>query len=397
MTSDPALPQAIGDRPLHAWRYARSGPSAPLRAAPAELPRNRILVGDAHEQLRRLPTASVDCCITSPPYYQLRDYGVDGQLGLEPHVDDWVSALHATLREVARVLKPTGALWLNLGDAYSTARRYGAPPKGLLLAPERLVLALAADGWLVRNKVIWAKPNPMPHSVADRLNTAYEVIYLLVRAPRYVFHLDEIREPHRSRPPSRRARQAGKYDGPSRAWTAALTPSRGGLMQAHLEGRAGHVLGKNPGDVWWLPTGSYRGAHFATFPEALVARPLLATCPERLCTACGAPWRRPVTRQVIGTPQEPQRDGPLLRYPARWSVEHALGPLRPSCACTAGWQPGVVLDPFFGSGTVGVVAERLKRDWLGIELNPAYAYLAESRIRAARESEPPPAATARAA
>jgi DNA modification methylase len=373
--------------PLAGWRYHRAHPTAPEPLA--ELPRNRVLIGDAREQLSRLPADSVDCCVTSPPYYQLRDYGVAGQLGLEAHVDDWVAGLRAVLAEVGRVLKPTGALWLNLGDAYSTARRYGAPPKGLLLAPERLLLALAQDGWLVRNKVIWAKPNPMPHSVRDRLNTSYELVYLLVRSRTYVFHLDEIRAPHRSAPPRKASRRrVGKYDSPTRSWAGTLAPSRDNLPQVRANGRLGHVLGKNPGDVWWLPTGGFKGAHFATFPEALIERPVRATCPERLCTACGSPWQRAVTRRA-------SRDGQATSLGQRHG-DYQLGSLQPTCPCASSWRPGVVLDPFFGAGTVGVVAERLRRDWLGVELNPAYAQLAESRIHAARQRQPT-AATERAA
>src|SRR5579885_1859987 len=145
-----------------------------------ELQSNRIIVGDAVEKLRTLPADSIDCVVTSPPYFQLRDYGAAGQLGLEGSVDDWVTTLRAVMRAVARVLKPAGSVWLNLGDTYSSDHRLGAPPKSLLLGPERLLLALAADGWIVRNKVSWAKPNPMPHSVTDRLNTTYEVVYFLV-------------------------------------------------------------------------------------------------------------------------------------------------------------------------------------------------------------------------
>ncbi len=335
------------------WRYCRGA-----AGSFSELPRRRVLVGAAEEQLRRLPTASVDCCITSPPYYQLRDYGVTGQLGAEPHVDGWVTSVRGVLAEVARVLKPTGSLWLNLGDAYSRHARYGAPPKSLLLAPERLLLALAADGWLVRNKVVWAKPNPMPRSVTDRLTTTYEPVYFLTRSAAYTFDLDNIREPHRSgrRSSGDSPASPAKYGGT--ACAGPLAGSNAGLLRAHREGRVGHPLGKNPGDLWTIATARYRGAHFATFPPALLERPIRATCPERLCRGCGQPWR---------------------------SISARPDSLVSSCGCEAGWRRGVVLDPFFGSGTVGVVAERLGRDWLGIELNPAYAALAEQRIEQARQ------------
>lgn len=349
--------EAVQDLPTLGWCYLRqaAGPQ------PGGVPRRQVLIGDAGEQLQRLPGASIDCCITSPPYFQLRDYGVDGQIGREASIDDWVTRLAHVFGEVARVLKPTGSLWLNLGDAYSRHPHYGVPAKSLLLGPERLLLSLAQGGWLVRNKVVWAKTNPMPHSVSDRLTTTHEVVYFLVRSPTYCFDLDRIRLPHRSRrgpSPGSRAKYAGT------AYAGPLAGSNSGLLRSHCEGRVGNPRGKNPGDVWTFATAGYRGAHFAPFPEALVERPLKATCPERVCTSCGAAWQRAV--------------------PAT--------PLRPTCGCSAGWRPGLVLDPFFGSGTVGLVAERLGCDWLGIELNPAYAALAEQRIAAARDArtEQPP-------
>jgi len=382
MTTATAQPVLLRATPA-AWPYYRR--SIPVDDGRFdELPRQVVLVGDALEQLRRLPSASVDCCVTSPPYFRLRDYGVTGQLGLEDHVDAWVAHLLVVLDEVARVLKPTGSLWLNLGDSFSRALRYGAPPKSLLLAPERLVLALLGRGWIVRNKVVWAKPNPMPHSVRDRLNTAHEPVYFLTRSGRYFFDLDAIREPHRStiRPA---ARTAGKFAAPDRSWAGPLAGKNDGLIRAKSDGPPGHALGRNPGDIWALATGGYRGAHFATFPERLVTRPILATCPERVCLACGKPWRRDSRELVEGERRPAGSDAHVRRYPSRWTVAHLPGALRPGCDCSAGDRPGVVLDPFFGAGTVGVVAERLARDWLGIELNPAYARLAKERILAARQ------------
>lgn len=343
-----------------------------------ELPRNTILVGDASERLRRLPAASVDCVVTSPPYFQLRDYGVAGQLGLEPTVTDWVEQLRAVMAEAARVLKSSGSVWLDLGDSFSRHHRYGAPPKSLLLAPERLLLALAGDGWLVRNKVIWAKPNPMPASVGDRLNLTYDVVYFLVKSPRYFFDLDAIRIPHRS---SQGRRTTIAVDGVP-AWAGPLAGKQDGLRRARPNGLPGHQLGKNPGDVWIIPTRGYRGAHFATFPEALIERPILATCPEVVCTACGKPWRRSHTVHHGGRVRPAARDQHVRRYRERWRTTYEAGPLVP-CVCGAPTRPGVVLDPFFGTGTVGAVAGRLGRDWLGIELNPAYAEMARERMRSA--------------
>jgi site-specific DNA-methyltransferase (adenine-specific) len=328
-----------------------------------DLPRNTILAGDVLTRLRALPTGQVDCVITSPPYYQLRDYGVPGQLGLEDTVEDWVSALRAVCRELARVLKPTGALWLNLGDSFSRHARFGTPAKGLFLAPERLIIALATDGWIVRNKVVWAKTNPMPHAVSDRLSLTWEPVYLLVRSRRYFFDLDAIREPFQTDADLRQSRRRGFGQGQS---------------SDHMR----LARGKNPGDVWTLPTSTLRSAHFATFPAELLRRPLLSTCPEAICTACGIPWRRPVTTARIGEHRnggQVARERHVLHYPRRWRTVHQIGELVP-CGCQAPTRPGVVLDPFFGSGTVGLVARRYGRDWLGIELNPDYLELARLRL-----------------
>jgi DNA modification methylase len=323
-------------------------------------PRNQILLGDAAKQLGRLADASVDCVVTSPPYFLLRSYAAgDREIGTENNVTAFVSKLATVFDEVARVLTRTGSLWLNLGDSYSRGERYGAPAKSLLLAPERVLMALAERGWIVRNKVVWAKPNPMPASVGDRLTCTWEPLYFLVRSRDYTFDLDAIREPHRStRKPSEPTRLA-KYGGTRPTWAGPLAGTNDGLQRAHAEGRAGHPLGKNPGDVVTLATANHRGEHHAVFPAGLIVKPITATCPERVCIACGAPWQRGRRRDLLGA-------------------------LRRSCRCDAGWRRGIVLDPFFGAGTVGLVAEQLNRDWLGVELNAAYAADAAQRIATAR-------------
>lgn len=334
------------------------------------LPRNQILTGDAAVLLTDLLPESVDAVVTSPPYFQLRDYGVTGQLGLEESVDQWAANLQQVFRAVARVLKPHGTVWLNLGDTYSRAARSGAQPKSLLLAPERLLLALSCDGWLIRNKIVWAKRNPMPESVTDRLSATWEPLYLLTRQRRYFFDLDAIREPHASRTTAKPSERTRRYQG-----------GNGGLGKLKAAGRVGHLLGKNPGDVWRLPKATYRGAHFATFPEALVERPILATVPERICVQCDRPWRRPVRVRRIVRSRRPAHapSKHVRRYASSYDVIRERGELR-RCDCFAPTRRGIVLDPFFGTGTVGVVAKRLGRDWLGIELNPTYVRMAEARL-----------------
>jgi site-specific DNA-methyltransferase (adenine-specific) len=292
--------------------------------------------------------------MTSPPYFRLRDYRVDGQFGLEPTIEEWVDHLRPVLAECARVLVPTGTLWLNLGDTYSTRPAEGAPRKSLLFGPERLSLALIADGWIVRNKIVWAKTNTLPTSVRDRLATKHEVIYLLTRSWRYFFDLDSVRVPHLSRPPKPHA-ESGPPGRPS--WLGPNSDSDRGLSALRAAGRQGHPLGKNPGDVWSMSVSNYRGAHFATYPVALAERMLRAGCPEKRCSRCLAPWQRPRSRHRRRVP-------------------------RPTCDCEAPSEPGIVLDPFIGSGSTAVAARRLDRDWLGVELNPDFRRLALERLAA---------------
>jgi DNA modification methylase len=328
----------------------------------------RILIGDVRQRLAELPNASMDCVITSPPYWALRDYGHPGQIGAESTVDAWADTIAAVCAELARVLVPTGSLWLNLGDGFSRHEREGAAKKSLLLGPQRVALRLTASGWLLRNHVVWAKPNPTPSSVRDRFTASHELLFLLTRQPRYFFDLDAVREPARTAPAGSAAKAARTYL--SREAVPSLNGGKSprvdlnqGLTHMKTRGLASHPLGKSPGDVWTIPTGSYRGAHFASFPLALVRRPLLTTCPERVCVVCDLPWRRRL--QMV--------NGRQL----------ATGPLAPSCPHRQ-FRPGRVLDPFMGAGTVAVAAETYGRDWVGVELNEAYAALARARLTAHR-------------
>jgi DNA modification methylase len=327
------------------------------------LPLNQILVGDVRGRLAELPDASIDCMITSPPYWNLRDYGHKGQIGAEANVEAWAEEIAAICNDLGRVLTPTGSLWLNLGDSYARHPNDGASKKSLLLGPQRVALRLTRAGWLLRNIVVWAKRNPMPSSVTDRLSNAHEVVYFLSRQRDYFFDLDAIREPATTAPHGGRS---SRTDYPPRdavpslgGGTAPRVDLNQGLARLKASGRESHPLGKNPADVWLTATANYRGSHFASFPLQLVRRPLLSTCPERVCTTCGRPWRR--ARQVI--------DGRAL----------ATGPLRQDCP-HSDWRPGRVLDPFMGAGTVALAAEMYGRDWIGIELNAEYAELAEQRL-----------------
>lgn len=321
------------------------------------LPRNTILAGDAHRVLSGFLAESVDCVVTSPPYAgSLRDYGHPDQIGREETVREYVARLRPVLAEIRRILKPTGSLWLNLGDAYAKRAAQGVPGGSLLLAPQRVALALSADGWIVRNVCVWHKSNPLPQSARDRLSPTYEVVLFATKERRYFFDLDAIRVPHRSaHREGRREKPRGLYQGGNR-----------GLSVLRTSGRVGNRNGKNPGDVWTLATAVDPLGHQATFPERLIELPVLATCPERICVQCDAAWTRPT--RIAGVhdkngSRSVRRVGKLGR-----------------CDCFAPSRPGVVLDPFFGTGTVGEVAEKHGRDWLGIELNPRYAALASERL-----------------
>lgn len=327
-------------------------------------PRNTVLEGDALAVLGTLASESVEACVTSPPYFQARRYDAgELELGRENHIEQWVARLRAVSREVARVLVPTGSYWLNLGDLYSRHTRLGAPPKSLLLGPERLAQALLADGWVVRNRVAWVKTTPLPSPVADRLTSGWEYVFHLVRQRDYFYDLDAIRVPLVTKRPSR---AFGKIPP---AALGALANTRGGLDRLAREGRSGHPLGRNPTDVWRLPPGRRVATHYATFPEALVRRPILASVPAKVCTHCGRAWRRSKRRVIVLAGKVQPR------------------PLVP-CGCKAPTRPGLVLDPFAGSGTTLKVARELGRDALGIELHPGYAALARERAGFQLQSVP---------
>ena len=299
-----------------------------------------LYVGDAREVLAEMPDGSADCIVTSPPYWGKRDYRVVGQYGHEPGPAAYVNTLRATFAEARRVLADDGTCWLNLGDSYSAGgggasglhaylgrnlaahRNADRPPKNLLGLPWRVAFALQDDGWILRNAIVWHKPNAMPESVRDRLNCRYELLFLLVKQPSYWFDLDPIRIPHKTAraasaaPPRRQdASRPPKYGPHARQVVGAQRYGTGRSRRTHPNGR-------NPGDVWPIPTRPYAGPHFAAFPLEL---------PQR-CIAAG---------------------------------------------CKPG---GTVLDMFTGSGTSGLAALHLGRRFTGIELSPAFARLAAERL-----------------
>ena len=308
-----------------------------------------ILIGDVREKLIELPDKSVHCCVTSPPYFGLRDYGEDGQIGLEDTPEQFIANMVKVFREVWRVLRDDGTLWLNLGDSYNGSGGNHQPhhkndtgfqgkigaekhqgqgrnisnlkPKDLIGIPWRVAFALQADGWYLRQDIIWHKPNPMPESVTDRCTKAHEYIFLLTKSRQYFFDHEAIAEPA-ANPNSGKSWETRKASG---------EPMRHGLTGAASHGVGGFQTKatRNRRSVWTVATKPFKGAHFATFPPQLIEPCILAGCPP----------------------------------------------------------DGTVLDPFFGAGTTGLVAQQHGRNWIGCELNPVYAEMAAKRIK---DAEPQP-------
>ena len=305
-----------------------------------------ILLGDVRDTLRTVADGSVQCVVTSPPYWGLRDYGHDGQIGLEQTPDEYVAEMVAVFREIRRVLADDGVLWLNLGDSYNGSGGNHQPhhkndagfqgkigaekhkgqgrniselkPKDLVGIPWRVAFALQADGWWLRQDIIWHKPNPMPEPVTDRCTKAHEYMFMLTKSARYYFDNKAIKEPI-AESSLKRAEYGWDCDRPS---TKNASMGGEGIHVEKMGTRFVNPDGRNKRSVWTVPTRPFKGAHFATFPPQLIEPCILAT----------------------------SREG------------------------------DTVLDPFFGAGTTGLVAQRHNRRWIGCELNPEYAKLAEERI-----------------
>jgi len=341
--------------------------------------KTEIHIGDCLEVLRTLPAGSVQTCITSPPYWGLRNYlGAEAQIGLEKTPEDHIAVMVEVFREVRRVLRDDGTLWMNYGDAYMDKQLTGMP--------WRVALALQADGWWLRSSIIWAKGvsfcdsysgSVMPESCRDRPTRAHENIFLLSKAPRYFYDADAVRE---------KAIRAGDVAGGNKhgigefgvnaGWAGGEVPS-----------------GRNLRDVWVINPQGFPGAHFATFPPALVEPCIKAGTSEKgCCASCGAPIRRVVeaTGGVIGqgwhdgsdplglgqrVEDNRMADGTYARTTTGWE---------PTCGCEDAGEPVPckVLDPFGGAGTAALVADRLGRDAVLVELNKEYAEMARDRILA---------------
>ena len=304
---------------------------------------NTILHGDVLDKLKEIETESIQCVVTSPPYWGLRDYGSDGQLGLEETPEEYVENMVKVFREVKRVLKHDGTVWLNLGDSYSSgsggyddkymhnstsgtpsggvrksvsaSKPFGLPTKNLVGIPWRVAFALQADGWYLRQDIIWHKPNPMPEPVTDRCTKSHEYIFLLTKSAKYFYDNDAVREPVAESSIGRLNQNIDQQVGTTRA-------NGGKKSNGNLKAVGDIEKGRNKRSVWTITTKPYKEAHFAVFPPKI---------PE-ICIKAGS------------------KEG------------------------------DTVLDPFFGSGTTGWVAQRLGRKWIGIELNAEYIKIAEKRF-----------------
>jgi DNA modification methylase len=315
---------------------------------------HRIIQGDCIEGLRTLPDASVHCCVTSPPYWGLRDYGHDGQIGLEATPEAYVARMVEVFREVRRVLRDDGTCWVNLGDSYAanaaTSKKIGEShrgsdtptlnqphqcrvsvrggewrikPKDLVGIPWRVAFALQADGWWLRQDIIWHKPNPMPESVRDRCTKAHEYVFLLTKSERYFYDAESVSE--KSINDGKIVRLSEKSLSKAQAAGRGVKPSGNALAESVVVKPT-----RNRRSVWTVTTKPYSGAHFAVMPAALVEPCIKAGCPEG----------------------------------------------------------GTVLDPFAGSGTTLAVAAELGRSGIGCELNPEYIELAEQRIAKSKAKMP---------
>ncbi|RVP32305.1 site-specific DNA-methyltransferase [Sinorhizobium meliloti] len=356
-----------------------------------------IHVGDCIEAMRRMPSGSVDCVVTSPPYWGLRDYGVEGQIGLERTLGEHLDVMVRVFREIRRVLKAHGTVWMNYGDCYAAQpngksaaaykadgsdnrtfrdkpfstvgpilqpdtrgpQRAGAKegyradsgftvrpggylkPKDLCMIPNRLAIALQDDGWWVRSEIIWNKTNPKPESVDDRPAAVHEKVWLLTKSEKYFFDPEPLKEPTTGNAHARR--KDGQYK-PAKGSTAGQ--NRAGTWEVTYTPDL-----RNGRNVWTFSIEGCREAHFATFPRELARRCLSAGSPKTVCGCCGA--------------------------------ASGCGPICETFERT----PGTVFDPFGGSGTVGLVADQLGLRSILVELNPEYADIAVRRIEGARSSK----------
>jgi len=374
----------------------------------------RIIQGDALEVLKTLPDEFVQCVVTSPPYWGLRDYQADGQLGLEKTPEEYVGKMVAVFQEVRRVLRDDGVVFLNLGDSYTSGNRPdrdpgpvsktgiphrssgmeraktppGLKPKDLVGIPWRVAFALQADGWWLRQDIVWAKPNPMPESVTDRCTKAHEYFFLLTKSARYYWDQEAVKETTERN----WATVGGNLKGKGVHKVCGEMKDVGDRTSEDSE-----RYGRNRRSVWTITTQPSSEPHFAQFPEKLVEPCVLAGTSEKgACPKCGKGWVRVVEKEGMSS-----REWQALRGTGTKGHDKKMGmqgksikggrPPDPTSK-TLGWQPAcscgekpvpcVVLDPFCGLGTACIVAKKLGRDYIGIDISEKYCKIAERKLAA---------------
>ena len=373
----------------------------------------QLYQGDALETLKQMEDESIHCCVTSPPYWGLRDYGCDGQIGLEYSPDEYVSKMVEVFREVKRVLRKDGTLWLNLGDSYTmkfgggkgsksgTTKAAvdeiekppreipsGLKPKDLVGIPWMVAFALRADGWYLRSDIIWAKGNPMPESVTDRPTKAHEYIFLLSKGARYYYDAEAIRERAIEGKDLGLLRGKSFVDSKNVSWHATSILKR---QKEGINSRTAGTGKRNKRTVWNINTKPFPEAHFATFPPEIPETCIKAGTSEKgCCPKCGAPWKRVIELgdiQSTGGSVNNRRNGNTnfggsdMNCGTFTQREHITKGWKPTCSCgIEETVPCTVLDTFAGSGTTLWVAEQLGVNSIGIELNPDYCDIIRRRM-----------------
>jgi DNA modification methylase len=387
----------------------------------------KIIHGDNRETLATLPERHFHCCITSPPYWGLRDYGVDGQIGLETSPAAFVESMRSVFAGVWRVLRDDGVLWLNLGDSYCSTDKWGGggansgkhmkaddgsvpswavrqrkrpiegiKPKDLVGIPWRVAFALQEDGWYLRDAIIWHKPAPMPGSQRDRCTSSYEFIFQLAKSRRYFFDIDAIKEPLKPSSESRGEVAFGGelgsasrlYSGNSWKGSSFTAGKTGAVHENQGQGERNPTGGSTPRNVWTIASGGFKEAHFATFPIELPLRCIKAsTSSKGCCSGCGAPWQRVTERTQLkrSRPNEltkrtgEEGTGNHCANTVAGVEARTIG-WEPTCDCQLDVSPCRVLDPFNGAGTTGVACRRLGVDYVGCELNQEYIDMSLRRL-----------------
>jgi len=361
-----------------------------------------VVCGDAIDVLKTIPDNAVHACVTSPPFFRMRDYRSPsrvwgtwtGALGLEPSPALYIEHLVEVCREIRRVLRHDGSFWLNLGDTFSSRKSEGLRPKNLIGVPWRVALALQADGWWLRCDAILSKRNLLPEAATDRPTRSHEYLFLLTKSPTYFYDRVAVAEPLAK---SNAQRTTVRYN--TRERYGADNGGNSGLDRLAARMRAGEHSTRNRRSVWSITTRPYKGAHFAVMSESAVEPCVLAgTSARGVCPSCGAPWARVVERDQPHRAVEVgknRRDGGLtaehgmdrtglshMKY-NEWLAAHPVRTTgwRPTCSCRASEPvPALVLDPFCGSGTTGVVALKHGRSFLGIDVSETYCEMARGRI-----------------